>query len=90
MLLDAPPVLGLWHAECLSRLSDATIMLVRWRKTPQRVFANALRSLSSGPVFCLLSRVDLRQYSIFDAKEFLPLMKAYNGRRLAMGDKIAL
>lgn len=90
VLLDAPPVLGLWDAECLSRLSDATIMLVRWRKTPQRVFANALRSLSGGPVFCLLSRVDLRQYSLFDAKEFLPLMKAYNGRRLAMGDKIAL
>ena len=90
VLLDAPPVLGLWDAECLSRLSDATIMLVRWRKTPQRVFANALRNVSGGPVFCLLSRVDLRQYSIFDAKEFLPLMKAYNGRRLAMGDKIAL
>ena len=90
VLLDAPPVLGLWDAECLSRLSDATIMLVRWRKTPQRVFANALRNVSGGPVFCLLSRVDLRQYSLFDAKEFLPLMKAYNGRRLAMGDKIAL
>lgn len=90
VLLDAPPVLGLWDAECLSRLCDATILLVRWRKTPQRVFANALRTVSASPVLCLLSRVDLRQYSIFDAKEFLPLIKAYNGRRMALGDKIAL
>jgi len=59
VLLDTPPVLGLWDAECLSRLSDATILLVRWQKTPQRVFANALRHVSGGPVFCLLSRVDL-------------------------------
>jgi capsular exopolysaccharide synthesis family protein len=45
IVLDAPPVLAVSDARVLSALSDVTVMVVRWQKTPQQHVTTAICAL---------------------------------------------
>jgi polysaccharide biosynthesis transport protein len=63
VVLDTPPVLPVADALVLSRHADATIMVVRWEKTPRTVVQDATRLLRHSGAHLLgavLTRVDLR------------------------------
>ena len=45
ILLDSPPVLAVADAIVLSRLSDESVLVVRWRKTPRTLVLRAVDSL---------------------------------------------
>jgi capsular exopolysaccharide synthesis family protein len=45
VVLDAPPVLAVVDARVLSLMADATVMVVRWRRTPRVLVLQALKQL---------------------------------------------
>lgn len=45
VILDAPPVLAFADAPILGAIADATVVVVRWDKTPQDLVLRALQSL---------------------------------------------
>ncbi len=45
IVLDAPPVLAVVDARVLSLMADATVMVVRWRRTPRVLVLQALKQL---------------------------------------------
>jgi polysaccharide biosynthesis transport protein len=66
IVIDTAPVLVLADARILSAKADTVILLARWRKTPARAVAAALRILhQSGarPIGVTLSQVDVRAQS---------------------------
>ena len=72
IVLDTSPLLAASDAALLSRLADATILLVQWGATPRAVAVHALRILareSANLVVTVLSRVDLRKYSSYGGAE---------------------
>jgi capsular exopolysaccharide synthesis family protein len=63
VILDTPPVLPVADALVLARHADATLMVVRWEKTPRSVVQDATRLLrNSGAHFlgAVLTHVELR------------------------------
>jgi capsular exopolysaccharide synthesis family protein len=46
VLLDAPPALAITDARLLARLADATLLCLRWRRTPATTVRNALALLA--------------------------------------------
>lgn len=45
IVLDAPPILAVVDARVLSLMADATVMVVRWRRTPRVLVLQALKQL---------------------------------------------
>lgn len=65
VLLDAPPALAITDARLLARLADATLLCVRWRRTPGAIVQNALDLLAEARAQIAgvaLTRVDARQH----------------------------
>ena len=63
VLLDTSPVLPVIESRLLSRKADAVVMMVRWRKTPQKAVSMAihlLRELNVVIAGAALTRVDLK------------------------------
>lgn len=68
VLLDLPPVLPIALTRILASKADATMMVVRWRKTPDMAVASALQQLPPDRVNLVggvLSRVDMRRRAQF-------------------------
>jgi polysaccharide biosynthesis transport protein len=66
ILLDSPPVGIVSDAMALSALADATIMAVRWGRTPRSALAAAAKKLAAvgrPALAAVLSHVDLKRYS---------------------------
>ncbi|MDR3532674.1 MAG: polysaccharide biosynthesis tyrosine autokinase [Rhodopila sp.] len=65
VVLDTPPLLTVSDALHLSRVTDATLLVVRWGHTPSRLIAEALRLLQlsgKSSLGTILSLVDMRKY----------------------------
>ena len=65
VLLDAPPALAITDARLLGRLADATLLCVRWRRTPGAAVQNALALLEEAQAEVAgiaLTRVDTRAH----------------------------
>jgi capsular exopolysaccharide synthesis family protein len=63
IVLDAPPVLAVSDARVLSRLADATVLVVRWQKTPEAFVTAAASALRAGGTWvagAVLTQVRLR------------------------------
>jgi exopolysaccharide transport family protein len=68
IVLDTPPLLAVSDALVLSHVTDATIFLVRWAKTPRQVVLGALKSfhtLGGKMAGVVLSRVDMRKHATY-------------------------
>lgn len=64
VILDTPPILAVADTRVLAGKADATVLLARWRRTPQQAVKAALRLLDhSGArvIGAALSLVDMRQ-----------------------------
>jgi exopolysaccharide transport family protein len=64
VILDCPPILPLADIRVIAPQADAVILLARWRKTPRRVIAAALRVLNSvdaNVAGAVLTQVDQKQ-----------------------------
>ncbi|MCW3475475.1 Wzz/FepE/Etk N-terminal domain-containing protein [Limobrevibacterium gyesilva] len=78
VVIDAPPVLGFVDARVLSQVADATVMVVRWRKTPRAMVQSALKALRtygariSGTV---LTQVDLNALGAYEGSHAYVLRK---------------
>jgi succinoglycan biosynthesis transport protein ExoP len=97
ILLDAPPLLGLSDAHDVIACSEETLLVVQWRRTPQRVVADALRQLTHGGarlIGCILTQVDMRSYIVYDATELKDLAKHYyrskSGRKKPADEDIVI
>ena len=44
-MLDSPPVLAVVDSRVMSLMADATVMVVRWRRTPRVLVLQALKQL---------------------------------------------
>ena len=65
VLLDAPPALAITDARLLARLADATLLCVRWRRTPEAAVRNALGLLAEARADVAgvaLTRVDTKAH----------------------------
>jgi len=87
IILDAPPVAAMGDLVALSRLTDATLLLCRWGRTPRHVLLTTIRSLGmrgvniAGIVF---SRVNLRRYATYGYGDYVGyLREAADPRRAA-------
>jgi exopolysaccharide transport family protein len=70
VILDAPPVLAVSDVRGFANMLDAIVMVAKWGKTPRKVVANALRTLSASGGYVagiVLNCVDLRQAAHFGA-----------------------
>ncbi len=66
IVIDTAPVLVLADARILATKADTVVLLARWRKTPARAVAAALRILhqaSARPLGVTLSQLDVRAQS---------------------------
>jgi Mrp family chromosome partitioning ATPase len=64
VILDTPPILAVADTRVLAGKADATVLLARWRRTPQQAVKAALRLLDHGGarvIGAALSLVDMRQ-----------------------------
>jgi len=64
VILDSPPILPLADIRVIAPQADVVLLLARWRKTPRRVIAAALRVLNSvdtNVAGVVLTQVDQRQ-----------------------------
>ena len=63
MLLDTSPVLPVIESRLIAQKADAVVLMVRWRKTPQKAAAMAIHLLHDLGVKiagAALTRVDLK------------------------------
>ena len=64
VLLDCPPVLPVDEARVIASMADGVVFLVRWRKTPAKAAAAALRRLydvQAEVVGAVLTLIDVRE-----------------------------
>jgi capsular exopolysaccharide synthesis family protein len=64
IVLDAPPILPVAATRVLATKADASVLIVRWRKTKEDAARSALRLLVNGRsrmAGVILARVDMRQ-----------------------------
>ena len=65
VIVDSPAALAAADAQVLSKMTDVTVLSVRWASTSRRVVARVLKMLSAASsrrVGVLLTRVDMRRY----------------------------
>lgn len=83
IILDTAPVLAVADTRILTTLSDATVLLARWRKTPEKAVANAVKLLAQAgtPVAGVaLTQVDMNaqaRYGYGDAGYYYAEYKKY-------------
>ena len=83
VVIDSPPLLAAADARILSRLADATVMVVRWGKTRRAVVKLAARQLQSAGAQLaggLISMVDVRRnakYSYGDSGAYSGDLEKY-------------
>jgi capsular exopolysaccharide synthesis family protein len=80
VIVDSPPSLPFADARILAPLTDATILVTRWRKTPRESVALAARTLRDAGAMlsgAVLSRVDSKRYRHYDTAD-----KPIHGRAL--------
>jgi polysaccharide biosynthesis transport protein len=83
IILDTAPVLAVADTRVLATLSDTTVLLARWRKTPEKAVANAIKLLAQAgaPVAGLaLTQVDMNaqaRYGYGDAGYYYSEYKKY-------------
>jgi len=89
IVLDTSPLLAANDAALLSRMADATVLLVQWGATPRTITGHALRILAregANVVGTVLSRVDLRKYRSYGGAErgyfFGHYARHYGARRM--------
>lgn len=65
VIIDSPAAMAAADAQVLTKLSDVTILVVRWSSTSRQVVARVLKLLSAASsrrVGILLTRVDIKRY----------------------------
>ncbi|MEN6543147.1 polysaccharide biosynthesis tyrosine autokinase [Parvibaculum sp.] len=65
VIIDSPAAMAAGDAQVLAKMTDITILVVRWASTSRRVVARVLKMLSAASgrrVGVLLTRVNLRRY----------------------------
>lgn len=68
VVIDAPPVLAVADARALARRVDATVLAVRWARTPMASVQHALKQLDDAGAEVAglaLTRVDLRRHALY-------------------------
>ena len=65
VILDTPPVMAVADARVIGQMTDKTLFVVRWDKTPRKVARAALDLLRQGGIEVagtVLQQVDLGRY----------------------------
>jgi Mrp family chromosome partitioning ATPase len=65
VIFDTPPVMAVADARVIGNLSDRTLFVIRWDKTPRKVARAALELLKKGRAEIagvVLQQVDLKRY----------------------------
>lgn len=65
VIIDSPAAMAVADAQVLSKMTDLTVLVVRWSATSRRVVTHVLKTLSAASgrrVGILLTRVNLRRY----------------------------
>lgn len=65
IVIDAPPVMAAADAQVLAKMTDLTVLVVRWSVTSRRLATHVLKMLAAASgrrVGILLTRVNLRRY----------------------------
>jgi Mrp family chromosome partitioning ATPase len=69
IVLDTPPVLAVSDARILSALSDMTILVVCWQRTPEKLVSTAvalLRGCGARLVGAVMTQVQLKEMTPAD------------------------
>jgi Mrp family chromosome partitioning ATPase len=64
VVIDSPPVLAVHDAKLLAQITDGTVFVIRWKKTPREAVAQAmdmLREFRTRLIGAALSRADAKQ-----------------------------
>lgn len=83
VVIDSPPVSVASDARIMTRICDATLLVVRWAETPREIVRQAvddLRSAEAAICGVVLSMTDMRQYSRYsygDAGYYYGSLKDY-------------
>jgi succinoglycan biosynthesis transport protein ExoP len=83
IVIDGPPILEAPEARLLSRISDATLLVVRWAKTDRRHVVACLEQIEQAggrPAGVLLSRVEPRKYACYNHRDSHGLLLDAVGR----------
>ena len=78
VVIDAPPVLAFVDARVLSQISDSTVLVVRWRKTPRALVQSAVKALRvyGGRIAgTVITQVDLSQLGATEGSHAYVLRK---------------
>jgi len=68
VVIDSPPVLAVHDAKLLAQITDGTVLIVRWKKTPREAVAQALdmlREFRTRLVGAALTRADAKQHHYY-------------------------
>ena len=86
IILDTAPVLPVADGRVLAAKSDVTLLLARWRRTPDHALRAAMRALASAGASVsgvILTKMDVRQHSRFasgDAAYYYNEYRSYFSR----------
>jgi succinoglycan biosynthesis transport protein ExoP len=68
VVIDSPPVLAVHDAKLLAQITDGTIFVIRWKKTPREAVAQAmdiLREFRTRLIGAALARADTKQQQYY-------------------------
>ena len=68
VVIDSPPVLAVHDAKLLAQITDGTVFVIRWKKTPREAVAQAmdmLREFRTRLIGAALSRADTKQQQYY-------------------------
>jgi Mrp family chromosome partitioning ATPase len=68
VVIDSPPVLAVHDAKLLAQITDGTVFVIRWKKTPREAVAQALdmlREFRTRVIGAALSRADTKQQQYY-------------------------
>ena len=68
VVIDSPPVLAVHDAKLLAQITDGTVFVIRWKKTPREAVAQALdmlREFRTKVIGAALSRADTKQQQYY-------------------------
>lgn len=68
VVIDSPPVLAVHDAKLLAQITDGTVLIVRWKKTPREAVAQALdmlREFRTRLIGAALTRTDSKQHHYY-------------------------
>jgi Mrp family chromosome partitioning ATPase len=82
VVIDAPPVLAAADAQILARIVDATLLAVRWERTPRAAARDAVRLLRESGASLLgsvLTQVQLARYAQLSTGGLAYMYRNYRG-----------